>query len=108
MNSNRPVYFERMLELLSRLGISLKIVDGNTFNAELQKTIKDSNTEYIYEAFQNDMDEQGKLLYDSNIRIENEFTLWFMNRVGFEWNETDYEYIYGYIEYFRNLGYLEV
>lgn len=63
---------------------------------------------YIYEALQNDMDEDGKLVYDSNIRIENEFTLWFMKQVGFEWNEIDVTYLKGYLEYFRDLGYLEV
>lgn len=54
------------------------------------------------------MDEQGRLVYDSNIRIENKFTLWFLRKVGFEWNETDIKYISGYIDYFRKIGYLEI
>lgn len=54
------------------------------------------------------MDEQGRLVYDSNIRIMNDFTVWFLKKVGFEWNETDMEYIKGYIDYFRKIGYLEV
>jgi hypothetical protein len=86
----------------------MKIVGGSEFNTALDKTAKDNSTEYIYEAFQNDMDEDGKLLYDSNIHIVNDFTMWFMNKVGFEWCEIDLEYIKGYIEYFRKLGYLEV
>ena len=86
----------------------MKVVDGETFNRKLQSTIKNSGTEYIFEAFQNDMDELGRLIYDSNIHIENEFTLWFMKQLGFEWNETDLEYIRGYVEYFRKLGYFNV
>lgn len=108
LNSDKVIYFERFLEVVHKLGISMKVVSGAEFNEELQKTIKKSNTEYIFEAFQNDMDEQGRLVYDSNIRIENEFTLWFLKKVGFEWNETDMEYIKGYIDYFRKIGYLEV
>lgn len=108
LNSNRPIYFERFLEVVHELGISMKVVDGAAFNNALQQTIKDSATEYIYEAFQNDMDEQGRLVYDSNIRIMNDFTVWFLKKVGFEWNETDMEYIKGYIDYFRKIGYLEV
>ena len=69
---------------------------------------KDSKTEYIYEAFQNDMDENGRLVYDSNIRIKNDFTDWFMRKLGFEWAHIDYEYIRAYVEYFRGIGYLEV
>ncbi len=108
VNSNRPVYFTRFLEIVHSLGISMKVVDKDIFNQEQGKTIKNSKTEYIFEAFQNDMDEQGSLVYDSNIRIENDFTLWFLKLVGFEWNETDFEYIRGYIDYFRSIGYLEV
>ncbi len=54
------------------------------------------------------MDEQGRLVYDSNIRIRNEFTDWFLKKLGFEWTEIDMEYIRGYVEYFRELGYLKV
>lgn len=108
LNSNRPIYFERMLEVLKLLHVPMSVVDGEAFHSALQSTLKNTNTEYIFEAFQNDMDESGKLLYDSNIRICNDFTLWFLRQVGFEWNETDYEYIRGYVEYFRALGYLEV
>lgn len=108
LNSDKVIYFERFLEIVHKLGIPMEIVSGTEFNRALQKTIKQSNTEYIFEAFQNDMDEKGRLVYDSNIRIENDFTRWFLKNVGFEWNETDMEYIRGYIDYFRKIGYLEV
>ncbi len=108
LNSNRPVYFGRMMEVLNELGISMKVVSGACFNSELQKTMKDPHTEYIFEALQNDLDHDGNLVYDSNIHIKNDFTLWFLKQSGFQWDEIDREYLKGYMEYFRNLGYLEV
>ena len=108
LNSNRPIYFDRLVEVLNQLGIKLEIVSGKVFNDTLQRIAKDSKTEYIYEAFQNDMDENGQLVYDSNIRIKNDFTDWFMRKVGFEWAQIDFEYIKGYVDYFRKLGYFEV
>ena len=108
LNSNRPVYFDRFLEVVRELGISMKVVDGDTFNRALRGTVRDRVTEYIFEAFQNDMDGQGRLLYDSNIRIDNDFTVWFLNKLGFAWNEIDREYIRGYVEYFREIGYLHI
>lgn len=108
LNSNRPIYFDRFLEVVHELGIPMKVVDGNAFNRALRRTIRDRVTEYIFEAFQNDMDDQGRLLYDSNIHIENDFTVWFLKKLGFEWNKIDLEYIRGYVEYFRGIGYLKI
>lgn len=86
----------------------MEVVSGEEFGRLLQEYAKQSETEYIYEAFQNDMDENGNLVYDSNIRIINDFTVQFLKNVGFEWSQIDFEYIKGYVEYFQNLGYLEV
>ena len=108
LNSNRPIYFDRLVEVLNQLGYRMVVVSGEKFNRTLQNLAKNSKTEYIYEAFQNDMNENGELVYDSNIRIRNDFTDWFMKKVGFEWAQIDFDYIKGYLEYFRNLGYFEV
>ena len=108
LNSNRPIYFDRLLEVFRQLDIKMELVSGEVFNATLQKIAHDSQTEYIYEAFQNDMDESGKLIYDSNIRLKNDFTDWFMRKLGFEWAQIDYDYIKAYVEYFREIGYLEI
>ena len=108
LNSNRPIYFDRLLEVFRQLDVKMELVSGEVFNATLQKIAHDSQTEYIYEAFQNDMDESGKLIYDSNIRLKNDFTDWFMRKLGFEWAQIDYDYIKAYIEYFREIGYLEI
>ena len=86
----------------------MEVISGDEFNCLLQEYAKNSKTEYIYEAFQNDMDEKGQLIYDSNIRIINDFTVEFLKRTGFEWSQIDFDYVKGYIEYFRNIGYLEV
>lgn len=108
LNSNRTIYFNRFLEIIRELGISMKIVNGTTFYNALQETLKNNDTSYIFEAFQNDMDEHGRLVYDSNIHIKNDFTVWFLKRLDFEWNKIDAKYVSGYINYFRKLGYLKV
>lgn len=108
LNSNRPIYFDRLIEVLNALGISMRLLSGNDFDATLQTEAKTDGKEYIYEAFQNDLDENGKLDYDSNIHIKNDFTVWFLKQVGFEWAQIDMDYIRGYINYFRNIGYLHI
>ena len=108
LNSHKNLYFDRMVTLMNDLGIPLEIVDGDAFTAKLQKLSGDEKLGYIYEAFQNDLDESGKLVYDSNIHILNAFTVWFMRKLGFEWAEIDYDYVKGYVDYFRKLRYLNV
>ena len=84
----------------------MQVVDGETFAQLLKETVS-QNREHIYKAFLNDMDENGKLNYDSNIHIQNEFTISYLKQLGFEWTKIDYEYIKGYLEYFQKIHYFE-
>lgn len=108
LNSNKGLYFTELIKILDRLKIPMQVVDSEEFNGRLEQYARSEHTEYIYEAFQNDMDRAGKLQYDSNIHIVNDFTVEFLRRIGFEWEEIGYDYVSRYIEYFRKLGYLEV
>lgn len=108
INSIKVMYMDKVLECFKKCGIDMKVVDATTFTEVLRNTAKQSGTEYIFEIFINDMDEDDKLNYDSNIRIENDFTVEYLRKLGFEWSDIDFEYIKRYIEYFRNIGYLEV
>ncbi len=103
-NNHKNLYFEKMFKMFSKLNININVVDGNEFI----NTLKNSDKQYVYEALVNDMDESGKLIYDSNIKIHNEFTVEYLKQLGFEWSEVDFEYIKKYIEYFKEIGYLEV
>ena len=107
LNSNRPIYFDRLTEVLNSIGISMQILPGKDFDAILQTKAKCTEDKYIYEAFQNDLDKNGSLNYESNVHILNDFTMWFMEKLHFEWEEIDIEYIKGYIDYFRKIGYFK-
>ncbi len=105
LNSHQNLYFDRMVEILNELGSPMKILSGTDFGVLLQRMGQNPDTAYIYEALQNDLDDTGKLVYDSNIHIRNAFTVWFMERLGFQWAKIDLEYVRGYLNYFRELGY---
>lgn len=104
VNSDRRLYFHRMVEILKELQIPMEVVSGDRFIKKLREMMATEQS-YIYEAFINDLDQSGKLAYDSNIRIENDFTLSYLKELGFEWTEIDLEYVKGYVEWFRELGY---
>ena len=103
-NSNKVVYFDKLIEYLHELKIKMEIVSAEEFVKRLDTEVM----EFVYEALINDMDENSRLVYDSNIRIINDFTINYLKQIGFEWSDIDIEYIRKYIGYFRGIGYLEV
>ena len=107
VNSQKVVFLDKFIEYIKALGFDFNILNGESFANKLAELGDNENTRYIYEALINDMDENGNLVYDSNIHIENEHTLKYLEKLGFDWTEIGFEYIKGYIEYFRRIGYLK-
>lgn len=108
INSTKVVYLDKLLEHMNDLGCDMKTVSEKEFSAVLRKTMEQTQSKHIFEAFIGDMDENDRLNYDSNIRIENDFTVEYLRKLGFEWNDIDFKYIRKYVEYFRKIGFLEV
>lgn len=106
INSIKVVYINQLIDIINQLGYELKLVNGTVFTEVLRQTAKQTGMEHIFETFINDMDENDQLNYDSNIRIENNFTVEYLRRLGFEWADIDIEYLHKYVEYFRKIGYL--
>ena len=106
INSIKVVYFDKLVEIINQLGYDLKLVNGTVFTEALRQTAKQTGMEHIFETFINDMDENDQLNYDSNIRIENDFTVQYLKMLGFEWSDIGIEYLRKYVEYFKKLGYL--
>ena len=106
--SDRPLYFDRMIQKLRGMGIQMETVDADRFRAALEKTMSDPERNYIYERLQNDLDQDGRLLYDSRIHVKNEYTMRFLGKLGFSWIDASGEYLRGYIDYFRKLGYFQI
>ena len=107
INSIKVVYFNKLLEIFNTLGFNLKTVSGAEFTEALRKTAEQAGTAHIFEAFINDMDENDQLSYDSNIRIENDFTVQYLKSLGFQWADIGMDYLRKYVEYFKKIGYLK-
>lgn len=104
VNSNKNLYFDKMLEYLERAGYPIKVISGDQFAKRIRTTI-DSEQVHIFEALSNDLDQDDKLQYESNVHIENAFTVQYLRSIGFEWPEIDCPYVEGYLRYFTQLGY---
>lgn len=107
VNSIKVIYFDLLFQIFNELGYHVDIVEGSIFTAALRKTAKKSGTEHIFETFINDMDDNDILNYDSNIRIENDFTVQYLKTLGFEWSDIGIDYLKKYMKYFKKIGYIE-
>lgn len=101
----KGVQFDQFLSLFHQVGISMEIVDSSAFMDVLKTMLHVSGKSWIYEAFQNDIDEHGKLQFESNIVLNNDLTTGFLKSIGFEWKDINFDYLSKYICYFRKLGY---
>ena len=107
INSIKVVYLDKLVEYFNALGFDMEVVDGKSFTESLRQTAKQAGMEHIFETFINDMDENDQLNYDSNIRIENDFTVQYLKMLGFEWSDIGIEYLRKYVEYFKKIGYIK-
>lgn len=103
INSTKKVYLDRLCTYFSQLGYQINIVDATEFTNALRKTMKQNGMKHIFEAFINDLDVNDHLNYDSNIRIENDFTSQYLQRLGFEWSDIGLEYFQKYVAYLKKL-----
>ena len=108
INSTKVVYMDKLLEHVNKLGYPMKTVSGTEFATTLRNTAKETGREHILQIFINDLDENDRLNYDSNIRIEEAITEDYLKQLGFEWSEIGLEYLQRYTEYFRQIGYWKV
>ena len=105
INSIKVVCLDKLEEYFNSLGYDVRVVDGKTFTDALLQTANQAGMEHIFETFINDMDENSHLNYDSNIHIENDFTVQYLKQFGFEWSDIDIDYLRKYVEYFKKILY---
>ena len=106
INSTKVVYLDKLVQMFKKLGFNIKVVSGDEFTEFLRQTANQNETQHIFETFINDIDENDRLNYDSNIHFENEFTVEYLKQFGFEWRDIDIDYFRKYTKYLENIGYL--
>ncbi len=108
INNPRAIKLSKMFAIIKTFGIEVNGIDDLTFSDKLKELSTQKEKAHICEAFINDFNEASQINYDSNIRIENDFTVEYLKRLGFEWADIGIEYLRKYVDYFRKIGYLEI
>ena len=107
INNPKALKLSKMFGILKSFGIEVTGIDDLAFSNKLKELSTQKEKAHIYEAFINDFNEASQINYDSNIRIENDFTVSYLKSLGFEWADIDIGYLRKYVEYFKKMGVLK-
>lgn len=103
-----PLSMEILAHCFARCGCPVRKVPGEHFAALLQQAAQQETLSQVMTAFVNDMDENYRLHYESNIHVDSSFTVSQLVACGFRWEPMSYDYIRAYISYFHKNGFFEV
>lgn len=88
-NSNH-VYMKNLIDLLPNNMI--EFVSDDIFNNKLSSLLSKSDSSAV-SSLANDLDSQKQLTYDNKIKIKNDFTNAFLQKIGFNWSIINKDYI---------------
>ena len=90
-----------LFDCVREFGFEVRGISSEEFSSFLNATSKQEGMESIRDAFVNDFNGNNQLNFDSNIRIENDFTVQYLQRLGFEWSDIEVEYLQKYVEFLK-------
>ena len=83
------IYIKDLIKMLP----DMKIVTNDEFKTIITTHISNLDKDNIVTSLINDLDSSGKLIYESPIKIKNDFTKAFLEKIGFKWTPINEEYI---------------
>lgn len=98
--NNKHITLLDFIDICSKLYKKIEIVNDDIFNKRLKELIK--TNDYIASYILNDMDENKKLQYESNIKVNADFTNQYLSKLGFDWPNINKEYIKKFFDYLFN------
>lgn len=101
------ISFPNIINIFNDLGYPLKSVSRNEFARRVDKFLQDDKLKDSISGIIPDLDTNKNLNLISNILPDANFTTQYLKTLAFEWPIIDANYITKYIEYFKNIGYLE-
>lgn len=103
--NNNHIYIKEFLDIFEKLYKKISVVNEEEFINIIDSLIK--KNDYIVTFLLNDMDENKKLVYDSNIKINGEFTNKYLEKLGFKWPIINEEYIKKFFDYLFKMNFFQ-
>ena len=91
--NHNHLYLDKLLEFLEDLNYKIDVVDESKFKNIIKKILQDDSKKSILNNLANDFGKDLNLNYESNIHIKSDFTIKYLNEIGFNWPNIDMNYI---------------
>ncbi len=96
--NNNFITLENYIEDIKEFGYNLKITTEEDFKQEILKILQDENKKTILQNITSDLDNNYNLNYNSDIKLNSDFTIKYLNKCGFSWSMISKEYITQFIK----------
>lgn len=84
---------KKLLEFLNVLNYTIDVIDENKFKNIIKDILNNDSKKAIINNLINDFEKDLSLNYESNIKIKSEFTIKYLEKLGFNWPNIDLNYI---------------
>ena len=94
--------------MFKEIGINIKLVSYSEFSDIIKELLNNPDKKQYISGIINDLTNDKKLVYKSEVKIESNFTKEFLYKTGFEWPYIDINYIKNYFKYLTDIGYFDI
>lgn len=104
--NNKHAMMPFVMEIFSKLGIDLTITTIEQMKDIIEENMKDPDKIKSIEGILADINEEGVLEYNTNIQVKSDFTNKLLSLFNFKWPEVTEHYFIMYLEYLKEIGFL--
>ncbi|MDO5555172.1 MAG: amino acid adenylation domain-containing protein [Clostridia bacterium] len=106
--NNKYVSVKEFVNILKNVcNKDITVISDEIFNKRLKEILITTKSKKIIEGIATDLNQSEMLKYESNVKLNCDFTTDFLNKVNFEWNEINTSYLNKVFKYLKEIGYME-
>ena len=90
--NHNHIYVKQLLDIFDNY-IDIKIVSNEEFLKQIDILLSSNNSDEILSGILSDFDKNRKLIYDSNIKLNSNFTVKYLKNIGFKWPSIKKDYL---------------
>jgi len=91
-----------------RKRIPFGIVSHEEFIKKVNKLLRSPDSSKLLGGILRDFDENQKLANETKIKIKSDFSIKYLQKIGFVWPKIDEGYLNRFLDYFKSIGYMDL